>query len=159
MRSNDTAQVTESGHSTSDGSNRVFLGRTAFSPAQPQADTSPARPESAETASLPRAAPIPRRRLLSCGCVVRKDDSNALPLFGVSKVTARRFESWKGARTVPPNPPHLWGRLESTRAVQGETGSYMNDGSRVFLSRPLWIVGAKWPHWMGNEMIIPPITS
>jgi predicted membrane-bound spermidine synthase len=27
------------------------------------------------------------------------------------------------------------------------------------LFRPLRIVGEKWPHWTGNEMIIPPITS
>jgi len=75
---------------------------------------------------------------------------------------------WQGGHTVPPNPPH-YGVIQSQlerhkgrKALDYEPVGpvpMMNDGSRVYLSRPLRIVGAKWPHWTGNEMIIPPITS
>ncbi len=42
---------------------------------------------------------------------------------------------------------------------KGRQAPLMDDGPRVFLSRPLRAGGAKGPHGTGNEMIIPPITS
>ncbi len=76
MRPNDTTQAKESGHSTSDGSNRAIPWSYI------------------------------ERRLLSCGCVVRKGDSEAVYLVRESVLSLSFVEPNTRDRPDEPDPRH-----------------------------------------------------